>query len=68
MTRWEMLNALSTTGDIAGSDFHDGLEGWFGWTVTFSNGSAVLTVRFEDIHTREVFEYEWTLDAKETNA
>lgn len=63
MTRWEMLEALTEAGSDYESDYHDGLEGWFGWSVSFKNGDAVLSVSFRDDED-EVTEFEWTLNAR----
>lgn len=48
MTPQEMVNALSIIGEIHEGDFHDGLNGYFGWSLFFENGDLVLKASFED--------------------
>lgn len=43
MTSQKMLEHLNDAGDDSGSDFHDGLDGWFGWNVK----DGVLTITFD---------------------
>jgi hypothetical protein len=53
-----MLDALSEHGEDAGSDYHDGLDGYFGWTVHHTDSDEPrLEVAFTDVlddHTTKV--------------
>lgn len=43
MTRDEALSALADSGQDYGSDYHDGLEGYFGWSIN----DDVLEIGFD---------------------
>lgn len=43
MTPEEMITNLNEYGDSAGSEYNEGLRGWFGWSIS----GNILTVTFE---------------------
>jgi hypothetical protein len=43
MTREQLLAQVGEAGQDAGADYDDGLDGWFGWTIS----DGVLTATFE---------------------
>jgi|GEM_PF-5393747 len=56
MTAVEMLAQLNAKGENTGSDFDDGVDGWFGWTVT----NNVLAIHHETAD-RQVTTRRWRL-------
>ena len=57
MTPQQMLRNLNERGDDAGSDHNDGLDGYFGWSIS----DDVLTVRFEADEALSEDEHQWRL-------
>jgi hypothetical protein len=39
----EMLAQLKDDGITAGADYHDGLDGWFGWDVDLEDKQLIIT-------------------------
>ena len=61
MTREEMLEHLASEGENAGSDYHDGLDGWFGFTIEHNDIAPVLRVTWESAATGEKQVERWKL-------
>lgn len=47
MTRDEMLRHVASEGENAGSDYNDGLDGWFGFTIEDHHGIPALVATWK---------------------
>lgn len=47
MDREQMLGNLAEEGANCASDYHDGVDGWFGWGLARDDEGNILTVTFE---------------------
>lgn len=61
MTREEMLENIAGEGVQACSDYHDGLNGWFGWSIEESGGEKTLRISFTSYESNETSVHEWVL-------
>jgi len=60
MNSESMLRELDEAGKQSGADYHDGLNGWLGWSVQFPDAPAkqnrgILTMTFTTFGGNEMF-------------